>query len=388
MLYAGNRRWQLFGKRVTLFKLFGFEVRLDISWIFLAILIIWTLGGGFFPYRYPGFAPSTYWVMGAVGALGLFFSIIFHELSHSLVARAYGMPMRGITLFLFGGVAEMGDEPPSPKVEFLMSVVGPISSFAIGFGFYGLFTLGMYGAWPLPVNAVLEYLAVINVLLACFNLIPAFPLDGGRILRSILWKARNDIRWATRISSRIGSGFGILLFVFAIYNILRGNLIGGIWWFLIGMFLRMAAQSSYQQLLIRRALEGEPIRRFMKTDPVTVSPSISIQEFVDDYVYRYHFDMFPVAEEGRLLGCIATRNVKEIAREAWKNTTVRDRMTRVCAENTLRPDTDSVDALAAMKRTGNTRLMVTDGERLVGILALKDLLEFFSLKVELEGEKD
>jgi Zn-dependent protease/CBS domain-containing protein len=378
----------MFGKRVTLFKLLGFEIRLDMSWIFIAVLITWTLAGGYFPYRNPGLAPLTYWLMGAVGALGLFVSIILHELSHSLVARSYGMPMKGITLFLFGGVAEMGDEPSSPKVEFLMSIVGPLSSIAIGFAFYGLFVLGTHGLWPVPVTAVLEYLAAINVLLACFNLIPAFPLDGGRILRSILWKLRNDMRWATRISSRIGSGFGILFFAFAIYNILTGNFIGGIWWFLIGMFLRMAAQTSYQQLLLRRALEGEPIRRFMKTDPVTVSPSISIQEFVDDYVYRYHYDMFPVAEGGRLLGCIATRNVKEISRAAWKDTNVRDRMTNVCAENSLSPDTDSVDALAAMKRTGNTRLMVTDGERLIGILALKDLLEFFSLKVELEGEKD
>jgi Zn-dependent protease/CBS domain-containing protein len=378
----------MFGKRVTLFNLFGFEVRLDMSWIFIAILITWTLGAGYFPYRYPGLATATYWLMGVVGALGLFLSIILHELSHSLVARGYGMSMRGITLFLFGGVAEMEDEPSSPKIEFLMSIVGPISSIAIGIGCYGLFVLGVKSAWPVPVAAVLEYLAAINILLACFNLIPAFPLDGGRILRSILWKIKDDIRWATRIASRIGSGFGLLLFAFAIYNILVGNFIGGIWWFLIGMFLRMAAQTSYKQLLLRRALEGEPIRRFMKTDPVTVSPSISLEQFVDDYVYRYHFDMFPVTEGEKLLGCIATRNVKEIARDTWKEMTVRDRMTNVCAENSLRPDTDSVDALAAMKRSGNTRLMVTDGDRLVGILALKDLLEFFSLKVELEGEKD
>jgi Zn-dependent protease/CBS domain-containing protein len=378
----------MFGKRVTLFKLLGFEIRLDMSWILIVVLITWTLAAGYFPYRIPGLTTPTYWLMGVIGALGLFVSIILHELSHSLVARFYGMPMKGITLFLFGGVAEMGDEPSSAKVEFLMSIVGPLSSFAIGFAFYGLFVLGTQGIWPPPVNAVLEYLAVINVLLACFNLIPAFPLDGGRILRSILWKVRNDMRWATRISSGIGSGFGILFIIFAVYNLLTGNFIGGIWWFLIGMFLRMAAQSSYRQLLLRRALEGEPIKRFMKTDPVTVSPSLSIQEFVEDYVYHYHFDMFPVAEGGRLLGCIATKNVKEIARGSWRDTTVRDRMTSICAENSLRPDTDAVDALAAMTRTGNTRLMVTDGERLVGILALKDLLQFFSMKVELEGDGD
>jgi Zn-dependent protease/CBS domain-containing protein len=374
----------MFGKGITLFKLFGFEVRLDLSWLFIAVLITWSLGSGFFPYRYPGFSQFTYWVMGAVGAAGLFFSIVFHELCHSLVARGYGMPMKGITLFIFGGVAEMGDEPPSPKVEFQMSVAGPLSSFAIGFVFYGLFILGMRGAWPMQANAVLEYLAAINILLACFNLLPAFPLDGGRILRSILWKVWKDVRRATRISSRIGSGFGYLLIAFAIYNLLAGNIIGAVWWFLIGMFIRNAAQMSYQQLLLRRALEGEPVSRFMNRDPVTVSPSLSIRDFVDDYMLRHHFKMYPVVADGKLVGCITSQEVKKVPREDWRDTTVGDAATRVCAENSVGPDTDSVAALALMSRTGNSRLMITDGEKLAGILSLKDLLEFLSLKVELE----
>jgi Zn-dependent protease/CBS domain-containing protein len=373
----------MFGKRITLFKLFGFEVRLDMSWIIIAILITWSLGSGFFPYRYPGFSKLSYWLMGAVGAVGLFFSIVFHELCHSLVARGYGIPMKGITLFIFGGVAEMGDEPPSPKIEFQMSVVGPLSSIAIGLVFYGLFILGMRGVWPMQVNAVLEYLAAINILLACFNLIPAFPLDGGRILRSILWKVKNDIRWATRISSMIGSGFGYLLIAFAIYSLLIGNFIGAVWWFLIGMFIRGAAQMSYQQLLLRRALEGEPVSRFMKKDPVTVSPAISIRQFVDDYLLHYHFKMYPVVEDGRLIGCITSGEVKKVPRDAWQNTTVGEATIRVCAENSVGPETDSVEAIALMRRTGNSRMMITDGEKLLGILALKDLLEFLSMKVEL-----
>ncbi len=373
----------MFGKRIKLFKLFGFEVRLDLSWIFIAVLITWSLGSGFFPYRYPGFSTFTYWVMGAVGAVGLFVSIVLHELCHSLVANAYGMPMKGITLFIFGGVAEMGDEPPSPKVEFQMSVVGPLSSIAIGFVCYGLFILGMRGAWLMPVNAVLEYLAAINILLACFNLIPAFPLDGGRILRSILWKVWKDIRRATRVASMIGAGFGYLLIAFAVYSLLVGNFIGAVWWFLIGMFIRGAAQMSYQQLILRRSLEGEPVSRFMKRDPVTVSPSISIREFVDDYMLHHHFKMYPVVEDGRLIGCITSQEVKKVPREAWPNTIVGEVATRVCAENSVGPDTDSVDALARMRKTGSSRLMITDGDRLVGILSLKDLLEFLSLKVEL-----
>lgn len=377
----------MFGKRVTLFTLFGFKVRLDMSWILIAALIVWTLGGGYFPYLYPGLHQTAYWVMGAIGVLGLFVSIILHEMSHSLVARAYGMSMKGITLFLFGGVAEMEEEPQSPKVEFLMSVVGPVSSIVIGVVFYGISLAGFRFGWPVPVTGVLEYLAYINILLACFNLLPAFPLDGGRILRSILWKVWADLRRATRVSSRIGSGFAYLLFAAAVYNLFTGNIIGGIWWFLIGMFLRMAAQTSYRQLLLRRSLEGEQVARFMKSDPVTVSPALSIREFVDDYVYRYQYDMFPVTGEGRLLGCMTTARVKDIPREEWGSIVVGERMTEPGPENSLERDRDAVTALAVMKKTGNTRLMVTDGDRLVGVLTLKDLLDFFSLKVDLEGEE-
>ncbi len=374
----------MFGKSITLFKLFGFKVRLDLSWLFIAVLITWSLSGGFFPFSYPGLSQATYWIMGAVGAIGLFFSIVFHEFFHSLVARNYGIPMKGITLFIFGGVAEMGDEPPSPKAEFMMSIVGPLSSIAIGFVFYGFYLLGTQWLWPVPAKAVLEYLMAINFLLALFNLIPAFPLDGGRILRSFLWKLRNDIRWATRVSSLIGSGFGFLLVAFALYNLLTGNFIVAVWWFLIGMFIQNAAQMSYRQVLLRRALEGEPVGRFMKTDLVTVPPSISIQEFVDDYVFHHLYKMYPVVEHGKLVGCITSRDAKNVEREQWRNTTVGETATRACIENAVGPDADAVQALALMKRNGISRLMVTDGERLVGILTLKDLLQFLSLKVELE----
>ncbi len=278
----------------------------------------------------------------------------------------------------------MGDEPSSPKVEFLMSVVGPLSSIAIGLLFYWLYIMGMGGYWGMQVNAVLGYLAAINVILACFNLVPAFPLDGGRILRSILWRVKKDIRWATRVSSLIGSGFGYLLIVFAVYNLLTGDLMGAVWWFLIGLFIHNAAQMSYRQLLVRRALEGEPVSRFMKRDPVTVPPSVSLREFVDDYLLHDHFKMYPVVDDERLVGCITSGEVKKVPKENWREKTVGEVAILVCAENSVGPGTDSVEALALMKRTGNSRLMITEGGKLVGILSLKDLLEFLSLKVELE----
>jgi Zn-dependent protease len=374
----------MFGKRISLFSLFGFEVRIDMSWIILAVLVAWTLSVGYFPFHYKNLSAEMYWWMGIVGALGLFISIIAHEVSHSLVARRYGIPMKGITLFIFGGVAEMSEEPPSPRSEFLMAAVGPLSSFAIALVFYGIYRLGNQGELPTPVNGVVGYLAMINGLLGAFNLLPAFPLDGGRILRSILWGFKDNLRWATHISSEIGSAFGLLLIVLGVLNVLGGNFIGGMWWFLIGMFLQGAAKASYQQLVNRKALQGESIKRFMQTDPLTVSPNISMQALLDDYIYKYHYKMFPVVESGKLIGCATTKQVKEIPREEWEKRTVGEIAIPCSPENTIEQHADALKALALMTRTGASRLMVVEGDRLVGIIALKDMLNFLALKVELE----
>ncbi len=297
----------MFGKRITLFKLLGFEVRADASWFVIAALVSWSLATGFFPGRLPRLSGWTYWGMGIAGALGLFASIVFHEMSHALVARKYGLRIKGITLYIFGGVAEMEEEPPSPRVEFFIALAGPLSSVVLSLACYVLLTLGR-DTWPPPVAGVVSYLAVINGLLAAFNLVPAFPLDGGRVLRAILWRLKGNIRWATRIASTSGSAFGAFLIVLGIFAVFRGNFIGGMWWFLIGMFLRGSSQASYQQLLVRKALEGERVSRFMKADPLAVGPFLSLNDFVEAYVYKYHFKMFPVVSDSRLLGSASTRN--------------------------------------------------------------------------------
>jgi len=378
----------MFGKRIKLFKLLGFQVSIDLSWIIIAVLIAWSLSTGLFPFHYKHLSVETYWIMGIVGAVGLFLSIIVHEFSHSIVARRYGMPMKGITLFIFGGVAEMGDEPPSPKAEFMMAVVGPISSIVIAMIFYGIYRAGLGGILTEPVIGVVGYLAWINGILAAFNLIPAFPLDGGRILRSIIWGIKKNLRKATRISSNIGAGFGILLIVFGVFSILAGNFVGGMWWFLIGMFLQGAARASYQQMVLRKAFAGEPLERFMKSDPVTVSPALSVKDLVEDYVYKFHFKMYPVVEDdNRLVGCITTKQIKEIPRKEWSETKVGQIADQCTEENTVTPQTDAVEALSAMHRTGNSRLMVVEGNRLVGVIALKDMLQWLSLKMDLESKE-
>jgi Zn-dependent protease/predicted transcriptional regulator len=350
----------MFGRGITLIKLFGFEVKIDLSWLILGFLITWTLATGVFPTYDKGLSRTTYWVMGVVGALGLLVSIVFHELWHSLVARRFGLPMKGITLFVFGGVAEMSDEPPSPKAEFFMAVAGPLSSVFMGLALVGISFLGRHGAWP------------------------AFPLDGGRVLRSILWGWKNNVRWATHVASQIGSGFGIVLILVGVIEFLFGNLIGGIWMFLIGLFLRGASRSAYQQIVIRRALEGENVRKFMKENPVTVSSKVSLQEFVDDYIFRYHFKMFPVVDEGKLVGCVTLSQVKEVPREKWGSHLIGELAKGCSSANTISPDADAMKALSLMSRNNASRLMVVQGDKLVGVIALKDMMRLLSLKVDLE----
>lgn len=375
---------KMFKKSIKLFNLLGFEVKIDLSWIILAALITWSLSTGYFPFEYRNLSIPTYWIMGLVGALALFFSIIVHELSHSIVAKKYGIPMKGITLFIFGGVAEMSEEPVSPKAEFVMAIVGPISSLAIALILYVIYRISE-GIIPIPVLGVIRYLAWINGILAVFNMLPAFPLDGGRVLRSFLWRWKNNLQTATRITSKIGAGFGIILIILGVFSIFSSNFIGGMWWVLIGMFLYSAATMSYRQLLVKKALEGEPVDRFMKTDPITVPPSISIEELVADYVYHHHYKMFPVVENDKLIGCVTTRHIKEVPRENWAQTKVGDITDQCGVDNTIPPGTDTVQALKTLHQTGSSRLMVVEGkDKLVGIISLKDIMNWLSFKMNLK----
>jgi Zn-dependent protease/CBS domain-containing protein len=376
----------MFGKSITLFKLFGFAVRIDLSWVVILVLVTWSLSAGVFPARHEDLTTGTYWLMGLAAAMGLFLSIVLHELCHSLVARQFGLPMSGITLFMFGGVAEMTDEPPSPKAEFMMAVAGPACSIVLAGLFIGASVLTAQAGVRVEVTAVLRWVGFINGILVAFNMVPGFPLDGGRVLRSILWHFNGNFRKATYAASRAGMAFSLVLIAVGIFNLLFLNPIGGLWWVLIGMFLRGAATQSYQQVLIRQALKGESVRQFMTSDPITVTPSLPLDEFVHDYVYRHHFKMFPVVDDGRLLGCVTTRQVKEVPRDAWADRTVGDVVDGCSDANSVHADADAMDALKMMNHNQVSRVMVVDDGELLGMLSLKDLLEFLSLKLDLEGD--
>jgi Zn-dependent protease/predicted transcriptional regulator len=379
-----SRSQRMFGRGIPLFTLFGFSVKVDMSWFIIAILITWSLAVGLFPRFLPDRSTASYWWMGVFGALGLFASIVVHEFSHSLVARTQGIEMRGITLFIFGGVAEMDEEPPNPRAELLVALAGPAASVAVA-------ALAGIAAWiagaaaaPVEVAGVLWYLAAVNLLLVAFNMLPAFPLDGGRVFRAMLWQLRGSLKWATRVTSAIGSFFGIFLIVMGVVSFIGGNFVGGVWWFLLGMFLRAAAQASYQQLLMRRVLEHEPVRRLMMADVKAVPPDLTVEHLVDEHIYKHHFNSFPVVEDGRILGCVTIGEVKRTPRDQWSTRTVREVMAPCTDDNTIGPDEDAIRALRKMQRHGASRLLVVADGRLEGILTNHDLMRLISLKLELE----
>jgi Zn-dependent protease/predicted transcriptional regulator len=323
--------------------------------------------------------------MGILAAVGLFGSLIFHELSHSVVARRFGIPMKGINLFIFGGVAHMEEEPPSPRSEFLMAIAGPVSSFLLAALLYGAMWSGRAMGWPEPANGILGYLAFINVLLAMFNMVPAFPLDGGRVFRSALWAWKGDLRWGTKWAARFGSAFSILLMVWGGFNLLTGNFLGGLWSILIGIFLYGAAEQAYRQMLVNSALSAAPVRRFMARDPISVSQDLTVQSLVDDYFYRYFHDVFPVLVGRQVVGCVSKKQIASLPRTEWPTKTVADIMSGCAPDNTIQADCDAAKALAHMNKTGSGRLLVLDGDRLVGVVVLKDLLKYLAFRTDLEG---
>jgi Zn-dependent protease len=370
-------------------RLLGFEIRFDLTWLILVALIVWSLSAGLFPTAFANLPTSTYVWMGVLGAIGVFASIILHELAHSVVGRRLGLRIRGITLFVFGGAAEMGEEPANARTEFWMAIAGPLMSvFLAGVFFLLGLALSAVGA-PGPIVAVIGYLVGINLILAAFNMVPAFPLDGGRVLRAALWAWRGDVMWATRVATMIGGGLGLALIALGTFSAIGGDLIGGMWMVLIGMFIRAAATATYQRLLAGQLLAGIPVRRLMQTNLVVVPPDLPVSQLVEDILLQRGHKRVPVIDDdGRPLGCVGVDEVRRIPPEARSTRSVRDVLTPLGADATIAPDAEARRALEQMQRAGHSRLFVTEGGRLTGVLTLRDLLQYLSVKSELQARDE
>jgi CBS domain-containing protein len=265
-----------------------------------------------------------------------------------------------------------------------MAVAGPLSSIFLGSILFIIYFIGDIAGWSRSLMGVLIYLAVINLILAAFNMIPAFPLDGGRVLRSILWGYKNNLNWATKIAAGIGNGFGIVLVILGVLSIFMGNFVSGLWWILIGMFLKGASKSSYQHVRVKNVLQGQKVGKFMTEDVITVSPETTINDFIENYLYKYHFKMFPVVSNNKLLGCVTLEGVKEIPKEERGDRRI-DEIKKVCSQqNTISANEDAINAVDIMRGNKSSRLMVVEGEKIVGIIALKDLLHYMTLKLDVE----
>ncbi len=386
----------MFGTRWRIMRLLGIPISIDASWLII-IALLTVLIAYEFPVELQEYFPGAstmptydYWIMGLITALAFFGCILLHELGHAVVARARGMPINGITLFMLGGVSELGDEPPSAITEFLMAIAGPAVSVVIAVACWLLWIAANRMGWPHLIALGFHYLGYINAAVVVFNLLPAFPLDGGRVFRSILWGMTGNLRRSTYWAALIGRGFGWLLIAWGIWlcvapphYVFNGILLG-----LVGLFLSSAARSSYQQVLVRQALQGEPVRRFMNANPIAVPPSVDLAHWVDEYVYRYHHRAFPVLSEGHLQGFITTQVLDTIPRGEWSEHTVGEVMSTDLRSITIRADADALAAFSKMQRSGSSRLLVVDGDRLVGIISVKDLLRFLDLKLELENTGD
>ena len=379
----------MFGRGVTLFRIFGFEIRVDPSFVLIAVLIGGSLASGYFPSVHEGLPTSTYWLLGFFAVVGIFASIVLHELGHSLVARRFGIEMRGITLHLFGGAAEMEDEPTSPGAELLVAAAGPATSFALAavLRLTAMATAGLSTS-ELPIEMLLRYLAGLNLVLGVFNLLPAFPLDGGRVLRAALWLKNGDHDRATRLASDIGAGLGFALAALGALQIVGGHLGDGLWTILIGFFIRSAAIASGLELATRRMLGDATVARFMTSDPVTVPVGLSLADFVEEVVYRTRHDTYPVVDgAGRPRGLVAVGSLSTRPREAWPSTAVMEVADRVEPEGMVAPEMPARAALDLMRKSGRSRLLVVDGDgRLVGLLTLKDLLDTLTLRMRIEGD--
>ena len=357
------------------------EIGLDYSWLVVFVLVVWTLTAHYFPSTYPDWAGSTYWIVGILTSLLFFASVIAHELGHSLVAVRVGLPVASITLFIFGGVAQLGREPDRAIHEFWIAIAGPAVSVVLGILFAALATLS---ADPtVPLAALAGWLGYINLALAAFNFIPGFPLDGGRVFRAVLWGLTRDLLRATRIATIVGRGVGYAFMLLGIVLVFDGNLWNGLWLVFIGWFLEKAASTSYDQLSLRESLSDLTVGRLAHRDLPEVAPDEALDRVVDDHILETGRRFLAVVDGDRLLGIVTLHRLRDVPREEWPHRRVEEAMLPRDQAITVAPETPLYDVLTHLSPDGVNQVAVLDGDRFLGIVSRDQVVDFMRARAEL-----
>lgn len=372
----------MFGNSWRLGRLGGIEIRIDTSWVVVALLVTYSMYLQF-TAAFERLEGPVAVLLAAVSAVLFFGSVLGHELAHALVARRRKIPVRGITLFLFGGATHAKVESRGPKDEFLISVVGPVTSLVLAGLFFLIGTLVREASRPL--GGGLRYLGFVNLILAVFNMLPGFPLDGGRVLRSLVWRATGSLSRATRVASVAGQIVGYLLVAGGAVFLLSGRLISAIWFAAIGWFLAQAARSSYEELQVRRFLEGVEAEDLMTPDLVIIPPDITLREAVDRYFMRFDHGAFPVEEDGHTVGLLTLRGVKRQPQEEWNTRTVKDAMEPLGEQCSVDADAHMDRVVAKLQETGTGRCLVLRDREVVGIITPSDIARWLQRRRALQS---
>ncbi|MFH1502542.1 MAG: site-2 protease family protein [Candidatus Eisenbacteria bacterium] len=364
----------------------GIRIVADYSWFLIVALIATTLTIGWFPTTLPDRSPLQYVALGVLTALFFFASVLVHELAHSVVAVLSGIPVRRITLFLFGGVAEISREPSDPGTELRVALAGPVTSAVLAAGFWVAFVAMGEGSSQPGLQLAILYLALANTFLLGFNLLPGLPLDGGRVLRAIIWKVSGNLRRATLLASTVGKVIAGLLILAGIAGVVtRGFVLPGLWFVFIALFLRHAADRSYRQVLVHEALSGIGVTSVMVRDAVSVPQDITLSELIEDYLLRHHYTAYPVVDGDVPVGVISVRLVKRVPRGAWRSTSVAQAMHPLTNDIALSPRDTLPTAMQKMSASGLGKLPVIEDGRLVGVVTRRDIASYLEIRSDLSS---
>jgi Zn-dependent protease/CBS domain-containing protein len=366
-------------------KPFGIQLKLHYSWFLIFAIVTFALAYLYFPNAYPGWTVSARIAAGLITSILFFGSVVVHELMHSIVAQRQGVPVKSITLFIFGGVSEITSEPKTAGDEFRMAIVGPLSSLVLGGIFLGIYyQLRGSGAFAAQfVTGIVQWLGIINLLLGGFNLIPGFPLDGGRVLRSLIWWRSGNLRNATRIASNVGRVVGFLFIAGGIFLIFTGDWFDGIWLALIGWFLESMAAGSYQQLLMQEMLKGHTASEIMSGDCAVVPPDMTIDHLVNGNILTSGRRCFPVGSGSQMIGLMTLRDIQVVPRDRWGTETVQQAMTPFDKLKWVRPDEELSTVMRILAEDNVNQVPVVVDNRIIGMVTRENILNFVHVRSRL-----